>query len=130
VRVRQRDATGVGVAKVHEELARLRVARDRAVDAIASGLERVADQRQRSLGAQRRDPEAVDIDLTLRRDRRRRLQQPEVGLDVVTPGMECEQTTHTARNSTRPKRGRAFTTRGRSDPGHLAMARAVRERFL
>src|SRR3954447_535711 len=93
--------SGTQVADLAEdELARLRVARDPAVDAIAGGPDRVADQQQRSLGAQRRDPEAVRIHLTLRRERRRRLQEPELGLDVATAGMEREQTTHATGNST------------------------------
>jgi hypothetical protein len=87
---------------VHEEPARLRVAGDPAVHAIDGGLDRVADPQQRGLGAQRRNPEAVGIDLTLRRERGRRLQQPEVGLDVVTPGVQCEHTTHATGDSTRP----------------------------
>jgi hypothetical protein len=103
VRVRQRDAARVGVAEVRDELARLRVARDPAVDAIAGRLDGVADQQQRGLSAERRDPEAVGMDLTLRGERRRRLQQPELGLDVLTSGMQCEQTTHVT--ATREPRG-------------------------
>lgn len=76
---------------------------------------RPADQQQRGLGAQCRDPEAVGVDLALCRERCRRLQEPEVGLDVMRPGVECEQTAHARRNPTRRSRrsGRASCGRPR-----------------